>query len=284
MTQVVRRYYDEHAEQEWARLTQDPYHMLEFLVTTHYLERYLPKTGGLILDAGGGPGRYTIYLASRNYDVVLLDLSAGCLEIAKREIKKEGIGKHVKKIVEGSIVNMAEFDNDAFDAVLCLGPLSHLLDRTAREKAAAELVRVSKMDAPIFASAFSRYGVFRAFLEIVPDEILDPSHNELFDFGIHRGHPTPHKGGHGFSTVDAYFFLPAEFKSLFESAGVRTLEMASCEGLSSRLEEETNRLYENKKKWNKWVDLVLRTCNDPTILGMADHILYVGRKGRDTGT
>jgi hypothetical protein len=120
--------------------------------------------------------------------------------------------------------------------------------------------------------------VFRAVSQIIPNEILDPSHEELFNFGIHRGHPTPHKGGKGFSTVDAYFFLSNEVKDLFESTGVKTLDMASCEGLSSRLQEATNKIYEDKEKWKRWLKLVLQTSNDPSILGMGDHILYVGRK------
>jgi len=274
----VTKYYDDHAEKEWVRLTQDAYHMLEFLVAAHYLDKYLPKKRGLILDAGGGPGRYTIHLARKGYDVVLQDLSPQCLEVAKREIRNAGVEDHVKKIVEGSIVSMAEFPSESFDAVLCLGPLSHLIDRTERERAAREVVRVAKNDAPVLASVASRYGVFRAFLQLIPDEIIDPSHEELFNVGIHRGHPTPHKGGKGFSTVDAYFFLPTEVKELFESTGLKTLEMATCEGLSSRLQEATNNLYRDKQKWNRWLELILRTCNDPAILGMSDHILYVGRK------
>lgn len=70
MGEVVKRYYDENAEREWGRLAQDAYHRLEHIVTTHFLEIYLPKEG-LVLDAGGGPGRYTIDLAKRGYDVVL---------------------------------------------------------------------------------------------------------------------------------------------------------------------------------------------------------------------
>jgi len=48
----------------------------------------------LILDAGGGPGRYTIELAKKGYQVVLLDLSPKCLEIAKREIKNAKVEDH----------------------------------------------------------------------------------------------------------------------------------------------------------------------------------------------
>lgn len=49
---------------EWDRLEGDPYNMLEYVVTMHYLEKHLPSEG-LILDAGGGPGRYTIELRAR---------------------------------------------------------------------------------------------------------------------------------------------------------------------------------------------------------------------------
>jgi len=44
----------------------------------------------LILDAGGGPGRYTIDLAKLGYDVILLDLTPRLLRIAKRKIRREG--------------------------------------------------------------------------------------------------------------------------------------------------------------------------------------------------
>ena len=150
MNQIVKKYYDDHAEEEWKRLTQDAYHMLEFLVTIHYLDKHLPKKSGLILDAGGGPGRYTIHLAKKGYDVVLTDISPRCLEIAKREIKNVCVEDHVKKIIEGSITSLSEFANELFDAVLCLGPLSHLLEKTEREKAAKELVRVAKKNATLF--------------------------------------------------------------------------------------------------------------------------------------
>jgi len=58
---MVKRWFAKNAEYEWRRLMQDAYHQLEFIVTMHFLEKYLPEKG-LILDAGGGPGRYTIEL------------------------------------------------------------------------------------------------------------------------------------------------------------------------------------------------------------------------------
>jgi ubiquinone/menaquinone biosynthesis C-methylase UbiE len=116
----------------------------------HFLEEYLPKKV-LVLDAGGGPGRYTIELARSDYDVVLLDLVPEMLRIARREIKRARVQTRVKQLLEGSIDDLSVFGDQTFDAVLCLeGPLNHLPNAKKRVKAASELVRVTKRDASIF--------------------------------------------------------------------------------------------------------------------------------------
>ncbi|MFB0501653.1 MAG: class I SAM-dependent methyltransferase, partial [Candidatus Bathyarchaeia archaeon] len=180
-------------------------------------------------------------------------------------------------IVEGSVVDLSRFKNELFDAVLCLGPFSHLLERSERERAASELVRVAKKEAPLFISVISRYGVCRTVLQRLPEELTDPSHEEMFAIGIHLAHYRhPKENGAGFT--DAYFFLPSELRELFESKGVKTLRMATCEGLSSHLQGATNMLYEDKEKWRRWLQILLQTCTDPCVVGLGEHFLYVGRK------
>jgi len=272
---IVRKFYDDIAEREWKRLVGDPYHRLEFIVTMHFLEKYLPRHG-LVLDAGGGPGRYSIELAKRGYDVVLFDLSPKCLELAKKKIARAHVTGKVKRIVEGSITDMSPFRDEEFDVVLCLSPLSHLVESKDREKAAIEIVRVAKHGAPLFIGVIGLHGVFRTILQRLPYELTEPSHEEMFSHGVHRWHEDKHKGTRGFP--DALFWHPKDLRALFESKGVRTLEMATCEGLSSHLQGPTNRLYRDKEKWAKWVDLLLKTCTDPVLLGMGEHFLYVGRK------
>ena len=36
-------------------------------------------------------------------------------------------------------------------------------------------------------------------------------------------------------------------------------------------------LGEDEKKWNRWVELVLRTSAEPAVVDMAEHILNIGR-------
>ena len=103
---LVKKFYSEYGIKEWKRLVQDPYHRLEFETTMYFLKKYLP-TKGLILDAGCGPGRYTIELAKLGYDVVLLDLTPELLDIAKKKIKKAKVQNRVKQILQGSITNLS---------------------------------------------------------------------------------------------------------------------------------------------------------------------------------
>ena len=82
----VASIYDENAEGEWKRLEKAPYQSLEFSVTMNRLARHLPGKGR-VLDVGGGPGRYTVELCRRGYQVVLLDVSRGCLDLAEEKIR-----------------------------------------------------------------------------------------------------------------------------------------------------------------------------------------------------
>lgn len=96
--EMVKEWFTKTARGEWRRLQKDPYRKIEFIVTMHFLEKYLPKHG-LVLDAGGGPGRYTIELAKRGYDIVLLDLVPEMLKLAKKKIRRAGVFRKVKQFV-----------------------------------------------------------------------------------------------------------------------------------------------------------------------------------------
>ncbi len=140
---TVKEYYNSYGRREWDRLTASAYNQVEYAITMHYLEKYLPKEG-LVLDAGGGPGRYAIELARRGYDVVLFDLSPVQLAIAKAEVAKlpSDVAEHIIAFVEGDITDLGAFPTGDFDALVCLGgTLSHVVDPTARERATSEMAR-----------------------------------------------------------------------------------------------------------------------------------------------
>ena len=59
----MKRYYDGFVEPEWARLEKDLHGRVHYEVTKHMILKHLPK-GGLVWDAGCGPGRYAVDLTN----------------------------------------------------------------------------------------------------------------------------------------------------------------------------------------------------------------------------
>jgi len=266
---LVKEYYSTEVLGEWHRLVRDAYHQLEFNTTLHFLAKYLPPHG-LILDAGGGPGRYTLELAKQGYNIVLLDASQPSLDFARRQVKRRGLQDHVKEIIPGSVVDLSRFSDSTFDAVICTGgPLSHLLDPHHRQLAISELTRVVKPGAPIFVSVIGRLGTLTVILIEESDEIELPYFKQLLESGDYLG-------GHGFTAC--HFYLPEELRVEFTREGIQIVELAGLEGLSSHHAKELNRLAKEESSFRIWLETHYQTCTHPAVVGISDHMLIVCRK------
>ena len=271
MTRSVRDYYSTQVRQEWRRLIKTPYSRLEFATTLHFLNKYLPGEGR-ILDAGGGPGRYTLEMARRGYQLVLLDLTPANLAFARRQVERAGLKKQVEQIIEGSIVDLSQFADNSYDAVLCLGgPLSHVLDRQKRSQAIRELIRVAKPGAPLFISVIGRLAVLTMEMYLFPHELERSFFKSIRDRG-------DYPGTYGFTAC--HFFLPEELKQAFQSMGIDVQEMAGLEGLATHHARQLNRLAKNERRMQIWLETHFQTCTHPTVIGMSEHLLLVGKKPR----
>lgn len=268
-TDLVREFYTESVRQEWRRLVKSPVRRLELDTTLHFLEQHLPATG-VILDAGGGPGRYTIELAQRGYDMVLLDMTPANLTFARRQIKRAKVQQQVREIVEGSIIDLSCFADASFDAAFCLGgPLSHVLDAGDRAQAVGELLRVVKPGGVVAASVMGRLSVLALELELFPEEIDQPLHAQIRDSGSYYG-------GSGFTAC--HFFLPEELVALFDGRPARIEALVGLEGLTSRMYKAARQAAKHPDRWRRWLETHYRTCTDPAVVGMSEHILIIVRK------
>jgi len=269
---LVKEYYTGCVRQEWRRLIRDAYHRLEYETTFHFLDKYLPKQGQ-VLDAGGGPGRYTIELAKRGFEVALLDLTRANLEFARRQIKRAKVQGKVGQVVEGSIVDLSQFPDNAFDAVVCLGgPLSHVLDQREREMAIKELIRVAKQGAPLFVSVMGRLSILVVELALFPQELEKSFFKPMRDKGDYNGRA-------GFTAC--HFFLPEELVNAFQSQGLTVLELVGLEGLGSHHDRKVNELAKNKERWHIWQETHYKTCTHPSVVGISEHMLLIGKKAQD---
>jgi len=148
-------FFDEYGEREWERFERDG--MSASLTThLHYL-RTAVRPGDRVLDAGCGPGRFTIELARLGARVVALDVSPGQLELHNRHVVDAGAEDAVEDRIVGDICDLAAFGDDSFDVTVCFGgPLSYVLDQAAH--AVAELARVTRPRGHLLLSAMTTIG------------------------------------------------------------------------------------------------------------------------------
>jgi SAM-dependent methyltransferase len=258
----VAALYDNRPEYEWKRLERHP---TEFAVTLRAMVDYLPPAPAAVLDIGGGPGRYAIALAQRGYQVTLVDLSQANLALARQKAVEAGVT--LNGGVHANGLDLAAFADGAYDAVLLMGPLYHLLTERERQQAIAEARRVLKPGGIIFAAFVTRFSPFRDAAKNDPLWVTNnrPYIEQLLATGVHT---------HGTAFAPAYFIHPSEVAPLMEQAGFQTLNLIGCEGIIAGYEERINTL--TGEEWEYWVDLNYRLGQDPSLHGASYHLLYVG--------
>jgi len=239
------RYWDIARRVEWSRLGP-----------------HLPPKGGRALDAGGGTGEFAIELVQKGYDVVLTDLSAGMLDVARTKVGELGIADQVT-ILQQDICDMGALDDGSFDLVISLGdPVSYCADR---EAAVGELSRVAKRGAPVMATVDS---FFHQMVEIVREK-----RSEELD-RLERTGRTRFP-----AEFPQHNFRAGELKELFERHGLEVVEVFGIHVIADKLgRADAQRLLADRDIFERIVELELRYCTEPSIVGAAGHLGIIGRK------
>jgi S-adenosylmethionine-dependent methyltransferase len=261
----VERYYDANAHAEWVRLDRD---RIEFAVTVRALDEYLPPPPARVLDIGGGPGRYAIELTRRGYDVTLADISEAELTLAAERAAEAGVT--LSRVSKADARDLKQFDDGAFDAVILMGPLYHLLEETDRRLSVEEAVRVTRTGGIVMATNITRYAAIRFWAKHNPMQVVD-------DRARYEQQAVTGKTQNAPGFTDIYLMRPEELTALFAKTSVAHIVTIACEGVVSMIREKLNEL--DGEPWDYWVDLNYRLAKDPDTHGLAEHLLYVGRKG-----
>lgn len=271
--ETVRRYYAAFDEKEWSRLAEQS-GVIEFAVTTHALQTYLPKAGR-ILDLGGGPGRYSIWLAARGYQVVLADLSPNLLEIARKKIIEAGVQAHMEDIVVADACDLGRYADNAFDAILCLGPFYHLTEASDRERAATELVRVLRPGGVAFVAFMPIYNFLRRTLALA-DERQHLGQPEFVDQLMQAGvfwNDVPGRFSAG------YGVRPEEIAPFWEQRGLNTVALLADTSFAATNARDLEALAQSDAEaYARVMKLIVDTASDPSLWGTSVHLVYVGRK------
>lgn len=153
-------YFDEFGEREWTRFEQGVTPPAGLDIHIRFLERFV-RAGDRVLDAGAGPGRFSVELVRLGADVVALDISPGQLEQLRARLPE--IEAHLSDVTD-----LSRFADDSFDVTVCYGgPLSYVLGRA--EDTLAELVRVTRPGGHVLVSLMSTIGTVVHYLAVLFD-------------------------------------------------------------------------------------------------------------------
>jgi SAM-dependent methyltransferase len=149
----VQEYYagqtgwDEHARLT-SRSAQGP---LEHVRTQELVRRRLAP-GARVLDVGGATGVHAAPLAADGFDVLLVD------PVAEQVARAAEHGTFAARVGDARDLAAPGLDlpDDAFDAVLLLGPLYHLATRADRLRALREAARVTRPGGTVVAAGITR--------------------------------------------------------------------------------------------------------------------------------
>jgi SAM-dependent methyltransferase len=270
----VRAYYDQFGEREWARLERPEDGALEFAIHCRAIAAHLPQ-GARVLDIGGGPGRYALWLAERGHRVVLADLSPELLAIARERVAGSAAGTLVEEIVVADACDLSRWAAGSFDAALALGPFYHLPVPADRERAAAELARVVRPGGLAFVALMPRLGFLRRTIASSAERrhLRDPEFlARLLDEGVFVNDELGRfTGGYG--------VRPEEIGPFFARFGFAQVALLASQSVAPDLQRELAELAANDQEAHAAaLDALVRVAGEPSILGMSAHLLYAGRR------
>jgi ubiquinone/menaquinone biosynthesis C-methylase UbiE len=260
----------EHYEQsrEAERLFVGP-GALERVRTQQIISRHLVPPPAQILDVGGGPGTYALWLLRQGYEVALVDPVP--MHVAEAARQLEEYRPHGRAIM-GDARRLAWADQSC-DGVLLLGPLYHLTERSDRIRALAETRRVLRPGGLAFVAAISR---FASLLDGFSRRLIDDPafvsilHQDLTD-GQHRNADNANY----FTT--AFFHRPEELIEEIRAAGLELHALLGVEGpfwFMSGFAE----LWQEPQSRELMLDMLSRVESEPSVLGASAHWLAVVRR------
>lgn len=237
------------------------------------LERYLPPTPAVVYDIGGGPGYYAVWLTRRGYAVHLFDPVELHIEQA-RALSSKGDATALAGAVVADARKIPRPDASA-DAVLLMGPLYHLTERTNRLIALKEARRLLDESGTMIGVAISRWA--SALDGLARNLLLDPEFSKIvaedLETGQHRN-----EAHHPDYFTTAFFHDPAGLIDEVTEAGFSVDAVLGIEGpswLFADLEER----WADAAKRKAVLESAARLEKEPSLLGTSAHIMIVARKG-----
>lgn len=260
----VREFYNSNAAGEWRRIADRP----EYLLTCRFLDRYI-SPGDKVLDIGGGPGRYSIYLAKRGCAVTLLDLAEENVRLAKENARAAEVKLEA---VAGDALETETLPGAPFDAVLLMGPLYHLLEEEERIRSVENALGMLGRGGLLFASFILMTSDLIDVMKTTSRTLLedDPA-NAAFQACLLAG-----KSYAGDAFTRAYLSDVSQIEPFMARFPLEPVVIFGQEGMMSPCEERIMAC--SSEEIDRWLTLSETLAVRREYWGFSEHLMYIGRK------
>jgi ubiquinone/menaquinone biosynthesis C-methylase UbiE len=219
----------------------------------------IPK-GSIIIDAGGGIGRFALELLQLGYKVHLVDASEIALKKALRHLQDKNMNSF--DLYWGDVANLSMFSDNSFDAAFAIELICYC-DKPS--KVISELVRVTKKNGLIVISVEGKYGGLLSDPNVSFDKLATIFQDDSLYIKNH---------------LFVHYYTPKILERLLKKSGIEIIDMFGChyvlDGIFHRL-INIDRL--GNREYRKNLYDIERFCqNDPVLKNLARAWLVVGRK------
>lgn len=263
-TRAIREFYDQNVCLEWERLDRHP---IEFLLTKRVLDQYIHPAQS-VLDLGGGPGRYSLYLCERGCQVTLMDLSPANVEFALSKAATANLS--LEGLTGDALDALSLLPERQFDHVLLMGPLYHLLEESDRQRAVSNALDLLKPGGRLYVSFLLIFSGMIYYMKNAPQGILDESDRVFFEAVIND----QSYGGAAFT--QAYFIRQADVLPFMSQFALEDQHIFGQEGILAQFENTW--LQQSPEVQQGWLDMAYQLLERPEFLSYSEHVMVHGLK------
>ncbi len=251
---------------EGKRLSYTKANETEFIITMHYLHKYL-KDGAVIADIGAGGGTYTKALAEEGYKVDAVELTPEYV----KQMKQEFAGNDRIRVFEGNARDLSFLKDDAYDLVLLMGPIYSLKDFDERKQACKEALRIAKPGAPVFIAFCLQDAPL--IHEIFMSE--DPA-SEITTIGYDHEKALVTDNTGSSRILDTIRVVDELIDDLCIETNAQKVCRFAQDGMSQIISKYVNSM--SDESFAEWIQYLIATAERADLMGYSDHIVQILKK------
>ena len=251
---------------EGKRLAYTKANETEFIVTMHYIHKYIVPAAR-IADVGAGCGSYTKVLADEGYFVDAVELTPRYVE----EMKDIFAGNEMVNVLQGNAKHLPFMKDNEYDIVLLMGPIYSLKDFKERKAACQEALRIVRSGGYVFIAFCLQDAphIHEIFMSENPAA-------EITYIGYDRENVLVTDNTGSSRILDTIASVDELIDAICAENDAVKVCRFSQDGVSQIISNSVNSM--NEDSYKEWIQYLISTAERPDLMGFSDHIVQVLEK------